>query len=52
MSDTPVIGHYIDAQVQAAGERFSPVFNPATGAVQARVALASQQTVDAVVHRR
>ncbi|MGC5700967.1 CoA-acylating methylmalonate-semialdehyde dehydrogenase [Pseudomonas sp. NFXW11] len=49
MSDTPVIGHYIDGQLQAAGERFSPVFNPATGAVQARVALASQQTVDEAV---
>ncbi len=49
MSDTPVIGHYIDAQERAAGERFSPVFNPATGAVQARVALASQQTVDEAV---
>ncbi len=49
MSDTPVIGHYIDAQERAVGERFSPVFNPATGAVQARVALASQQTVDEAV---
>lgn len=49
MSDTPVIGHYIDGQVQDAGERFSQVFNPATGAVQARVALASQQTVDEAV---
>lgn len=49
MSDTPVIGHYIDAQERATGERFSPVFNPATGAVQARVALASQQTVDEAV---
>lgn len=49
MSDTPVIGHYIGGQVQDAGERFSPVFNPATGAVQARVALASQQTVDEAV---
>lgn len=49
MSDTPVIGHYIGGQVQDAGERFSQVFNPATGAVQARVALASQKTVDEAV---
>ncbi|KAF0864632.1 CoA-acylating methylmalonate-semialdehyde dehydrogenase [Pseudomonas sp. LD120] len=49
MSDTPVIGHYIGGQVQDAGERLSPVFNPATGAVQAHVALASQQTVDQAV---
>lgn len=49
MSDTPVIGHYIGGQAQDAGERFSPVFNPATGAVQARVALAGQKTVDEAV---
>ena len=50
MSTTPVIGHYLNGQVQDSGsERFSDVFNPATGAVQARVALASQQTVDQAV---
>ncbi len=50
MSDTPVIGHYIDGQVQDSGsERFSNVFNPATGSVQARVGLASQKTVDDAV---
>lgn len=50
MSDAPVIGHYIDGQVQDSGsERFSNVFNPATGAVQARVGLASQKTVDDAV---
>ncbi|MCH4898873.1 MULTISPECIES: CoA-acylating methylmalonate-semialdehyde dehydrogenase [Pseudomonas] len=50
MGDAPVIGHYIDGQVQDSGsERFSDVFNPATGAVQARVGLASQKTVDAAV---
>ncbi|PNB48762.1 methylmalonate-semialdehyde dehydrogenase (CoA acylating) [Pseudomonas sp. GW456-12-10-14-LB2] len=50
MSDAPVIGHYIDGQVQDSGSgRFSDVFNPATGAVQARVGLASQKTVDAAV---
>ncbi|WP_367256542.1 CoA-acylating methylmalonate-semialdehyde dehydrogenase [Pseudomonas sp. stari2] len=50
MSDAPVIGHYLDGQVQDSGsERFSDVFNPATGSVQARVGLASQKTVDAAV---
>jgi len=50
MSEAPVIGHYLDGQVQDAGsERFSNVFNPATGSVQARVGLASQQTVDDAV---
>ena len=50
MSSAPVIGHYIDGQVQDSGsERFSNVFNPATGAVQARVGLASQKTIDEAV---
>jgi malonate-semialdehyde dehydrogenase (acetylating)/methylmalonate-semialdehyde dehydrogenase len=50
MSDVPVIGHYIDGQVQdSTSERFSKVFNPATGVVQARVGLASQKTVDEAV---
>ncbi|KPU61202.1 methylmalonate-semialdehyde dehydrogenase [Pseudomonas fluorescens] len=50
MSNAPVIGHYIDGQVQDSGnERFSNVFNPATGSVQARVGLASDKTVDEAV---
>lgn len=50
MSDAPVIGHYLNGQVQDTGsERFSNVFNPATGAIQARVGLASQQTVNEAV---
>ena len=50
MSDVPVIGHYIDGQVQDSNsERFSNVFNPATGVVQARVGLASEKTVDQAV---
>ncbi|AWM91719.1 methylmalonate-semialdehyde dehydrogenase (CoA acylating) [Pseudomonas sp. 31-12] len=50
MSNAPVIGHYLDGQVQDSGsERFSNVFNPATGEVQARVGLASQKTVDDAV---
>lgn len=50
MSSIQVIGHYINGQVQdGASERFSEVFNPATGEVQARVGLASQKTVDDAV---
>lgn len=50
MSNAPVIGHYIDGQVLDSGsERFSNVFNPATGEVQARVGLASEKTVDDAV---
>ncbi|MCX7078112.1 MAG: CoA-acylating methylmalonate-semialdehyde dehydrogenase [Pseudomonas sp.] len=50
MSDAQVVGHYINGQVQDSGsERFSNVFNPATGSVQARVGLASQKTVDEAV---
>ena len=50
MSTAPVIGHYLNGEVQHSGtERFSDVFNPATGEVQGRVALATQSTVDAAV---
>ncbi|WP_223549659.1 CoA-acylating methylmalonate-semialdehyde dehydrogenase [Pseudomonas sp. A-B-19] len=50
MSDAQVIGHYIDGQVQDTGsERFSNVFDPATGNVQARVGLAGGKTVDEAV---
>ncbi|QJI40654.1 CoA-acylating methylmalonate-semialdehyde dehydrogenase [Pseudomonas sp. ADAK2] len=50
MSNAPVLGHYINGQVQDSGsERFSNVFNPATGAVQARVGLANEKTVDEAV---
>ncbi|VVQ17492.1 Putative 3-oxopropanoate dehydrogenase [Pseudomonas fluorescens] len=50
MSDAQVIGHYIDGQVQDTGsERFSNVFNPATGSVHAQVGLASEKTVDEAV---
>src|SRR5471032_1440686 len=50
MSESPVIGHYIEGKVQESGsERFSDVFNPATGEVQAQVALATLKTVDEAV---
>ncbi|MDY7559499.1 CoA-acylating methylmalonate-semialdehyde dehydrogenase [Pseudomonas sp. 10B1] len=55
MSNTPIIGHYINGQVltgsaqREGSERYSNVFNPATGKVQAQVALASAKTVDEAV---
>ncbi|AYN93482.1 CoA-acylating methylmalonate-semialdehyde dehydrogenase [Pseudomonas sp. LTJR-52] len=50
MSQETVIGHYINGQVQEAGtERYSDVFNPALGQVKARVALATNQTVNEAV---
>ncbi|WP_081591597.1 CoA-acylating methylmalonate-semialdehyde dehydrogenase, partial [Pseudomonas avellanae] len=50
MSESPVIGHYINGQANNGdGERYSDVFNPAIGTVQARVALASVKTVDEAV---
>ncbi|GAB3392268.1 CoA-acylating methylmalonate-semialdehyde dehydrogenase [Azotobacter armeniacus] len=49
MTQTTLIGHFIDGQVRHAGERHSDVFNPALGEVTARVVLASRQTVDEAV---
>ncbi|KXJ30695.1 CoA-acylating methylmalonate-semialdehyde dehydrogenase [Pseudomonas sp. HUK17] len=49
MSETPVIGHYINGEIVAQAERFSDVFNPAEGVVQARVAQATAQTVGQAV---
>ncbi|TDC20931.1 CoA-acylating methylmalonate-semialdehyde dehydrogenase [Streptomyces sp. 8K308] len=44
------IGHFIDNKpVAGASERFGPVYDPATGAQAARVALASAAEVDAAV---
>ncbi|WP_068110332.1 CoA-acylating methylmalonate-semialdehyde dehydrogenase [Tropicimonas marinistellae] len=44
------IGHYIDgARVAGTSGRFTEVFNPATGEVQARVALATKAEMDAAV---
>ncbi len=44
------IGHWIDGKrVNGNSGRFADVFNPATGEVQARVALASKDEVDAAV---
>ena len=49
MSETPVIGHYINGEIVAQAERFGDVFNPAQGVVQARVAQATAQTVEQAV---
>jgi malonate-semialdehyde dehydrogenase (acetylating)/methylmalonate-semialdehyde dehydrogenase len=50
MSTAPIIGHYLDGEVQHSGtERYNDVFNPATGEVTGQVALATAATVDAAV---
>ncbi len=50
-TELPVVGHWVDGALRApaAGERTSEVFNPASGAVARRVALASPAEVDAAV---
>ena len=48
--DLPVIAHWIDgAASPSTGGRTAPVYNPATGAVQAHVALADEAEVDAAI---
>ena len=47
---TATIDHFVGGErVAASGNRFGDVFDPSTGAVQARVPLASEGEVDAVV---
>ena len=47
---TPVIAHWIDgADVASHSGRTAPVYNPATGAVTAEVALADQAEIDAAM---
>src|SRR5690606_34950089 len=49
-SDVPTIAHWIDGVEHASRSgRTAPVFNPATGAVSARVALADQAEIDAAI---
>ena len=44
------IGHWIDGKlVKGTSGRFTDVFNPATGEVQARLALASTAELDAAI---
>ncbi len=44
------LGHFIDGRhVEGTSGRFTDVYNPATGEVQAQVALASQAEIDAAV---
>ena len=50
MNDLPVLTHWIDgAAGTGASTRTAPVYNPATGAVQRLVSLASAADVDSVV---
>lgn len=49
-AEKPVIGHWIDGALRASTSgRTAPVYNPATGAVQAEVALADQAEIDAAI---
>jgi len=49
-SERRVIGHWIDGRrVDPADSTFTPVFNPATGAITGRTALADESTVDDAV---
>ncbi|WP_295843774.1 CoA-acylating methylmalonate-semialdehyde dehydrogenase [uncultured Microbacterium sp.] len=48
--DLPVIAHWIDgAESAPTGGRTAPVYNPATGAVQAHVALAGEADIQAAI---
>jgi malonate-semialdehyde dehydrogenase (acetylating)/methylmalonate-semialdehyde dehydrogenase len=50
MTDLPVLAHYIDGALGAGtSTRTAPVYNPATGAVQRLVSLASTADVDTAV---
>ncbi|WP_407361194.1 CoA-acylating methylmalonate-semialdehyde dehydrogenase [Microbacterium sp. LBN7] len=49
-SSVPVIAHWIDGALRPSESgRTAPVFNPATGAVQAHVALADQAEIDEAI---
>ncbi|WP_300653862.1 CoA-acylating methylmalonate-semialdehyde dehydrogenase [Pseudomonas sp.] len=43
------VGHLINGQIISAGERFQDVYNPSTGEVSKRVALASKVTVEQAI---
>ncbi|MFF2271970.1 CoA-acylating methylmalonate-semialdehyde dehydrogenase [Agromyces sp. NPDC058136] len=48
--EVPVIGHWIDGAIRpSTSGRTAPVYNPATGAVQAEVALADQAEIDEAI---
>ena len=49
-STVPVVSHWIDgAERPSTSGRTAPVYNPATGAVQAKVALADQAEIDEAI---
>ena len=45
----PIIGHFINGAVVADEERLAPVMNPASGAVEKQVAMASKATVEPAI---
>ena len=49
-TDVPTIGHWIDGIARASADgRTAPVFNPATGRITARVALAEDTDIEAAI---
>ena len=49
MSTLPIIQHLINGKLVGGGSRFSDVFNPATGQVEKRLALADKATVEQAI---
>jgi malonate-semialdehyde dehydrogenase (acetylating)/methylmalonate-semialdehyde dehydrogenase len=49
MPNTHTIGHFIDGKSMPGGTRAQDIYNPATGAVERRVALADKATVEAAI---
>ena len=45
----PIIGHFINGAVVSDEERLAPVMNPASGAVEKQVAMASKATVESAI---
>ncbi|EPC01639.1 methylmalonate-semialdehyde dehydrogenase [Litchfieldella anticariensis FP35 = DSM 16096] len=43
------LGHLINGEIVTAGERYQDIFNPATGAIGKRLALASRDTVEQAI---
>ncbi|HIX00658.1 MAG TPA: CoA-acylating methylmalonate-semialdehyde dehydrogenase [Candidatus Nesterenkonia stercoripullorum] len=48
-SQAPIVGHSIGGELVHDSDRYTPVYNPATGEQTARVALADHATVDTAV---
>lgn len=47
--ELPIVGHFINGEMQADGNRPQPVTNPATGEVSRKVAMATKETVEEAI---